>query len=269
MGFLEILFSNGENEKSPEDNSSSALTQERAKTVDEKGDKTGYKVLIKVITAGNDKTTVDSELKNIISAFSQFSYPDFNKLSYTIRHSHQKLLKSYIYRHFRAPLFKKKMIFNTEEIASLFHFPHIKYNQTPEIKWQNFKIVKAPTNIPKEGILLGHNVHRGAKKEIRIKTEDRFRHFYVIGQTGTGKSSIMQVMARQDFANGDGLAIMDPHGDLVKDLLPFIPRERADDVIIFDPSDESRPMGINLLESAPEDRDMVAQDANNIMIKLF
>ena len=76
-------------------------------------------------------------------------------------------------------------------------------------------------------------------------------------------------MARQDFKNGEGLAIMDPHGDLVKDLLPFIPRERADDVIVFDPSDESRPIGLNLLEALPEERDMVAQDANNIMIKLF
>ena len=77
------------------------------------------------------------------------------------------------------------MILNTEEIASLFHFPHKKYNETPEIKWQNFKVVKAPTGIPKEGLLLGENIHRGIKKEIRIKTEDRFRHFYVIGQTGT------------------------------------------------------------------------------------
>lgn len=270
MGFLEVLFSSQNDEKTPESNdSSSALTQERAKTVDEKGDKTWYSVVIKVIAAGNDARSVESEIQNITSAFSQFSYPDFNKFSPTIHHSHKKLLKNYIYRHFKNPLFKKRMILNTEEIASLFHFPHIKYNQTPEIKWQNFKIVKAPTNIPKEWLLLGHNIHRGTKKEIRIKTEDRFRHFYVIGQTGTGKSSIMQVMARQDFTNGEWLAIMDPHGDLVKDLLPFIPRERADDVIIFDPSDESRPLWINLLEAEPEERDMVAQDANNIMIKLF
>ena len=161
------------------------------------------------------------------------------------------------------------MILNTEELASIFHFPHIRYNETPEIKWQNFKIVKAPKDMPKEWLLLWENIHRGVKKEVRIKTEDRFRHFYVIGQTGTGKSSILQAMARQDFVNGDGLAIMDPHGDLVKDLLPFIPRERADDVIIFDPSDESRPIGLNLLEALPEERDMVAQDATNIMIKLF
>jgi Helicase HerA, central domain len=270
VGLFEILLSSGEDtEKNTPNNSSSALTQERAKTVDEKGDKTGYETIIRIITTGEDSSSVDAELKNIISAFSQFSYPDFNKFTYTHRHSQAKLVKNYIYRNFKRPFLSKKMIFNTEEIASLYHFPHIRYNKTPEIKWQNFKIVKAPNDIPKEWLLLGHNVHRGTKKEIRIKTEDRFRHFYVIWQTGTGKSSILQVMARQDFVNGQWVAVIDPHGDLIKDLLPFIPRERADDVIVFDPSDSHRPIGMNLLEAAPEDRDLVAQDALNIMIKLF
>lgn len=269
IGLLEILFSSGEDTSKDNSNHSSALTQERAKTVDEKWDKTWYETVIRIITTGQDDASVDAELKNIISTFSQFSYPDFNKFAYTHRHSQSKLIKNYIYRNFRRPVFTKKMILNTEEIASLYHFPHIRYNKTPEIKWQNFKIVKAPNDIPKEGLLLGHNVYRGTKKEIRIKTEDRFRHFYVIGQTGTGKSSILQVMARQDFTNGQGVAVIDPHGDLIKDLLPFIPRERADDVIVFDPSDSERPIGMNLLEAAPEDRDLVAQDALNIMIKLF
>ncbi len=77
-------------------------------------------------------------------------------------------------------------------------------------------------------------------------------------------------MARQDLANGDGICVIDPHGDLVKDLVPFIPRNRADDVIIFDPADQARPMGLNLLEAnTPEERDLVAMDAMNIMIKLF
>ena len=128
---------------------------------------------------------VESELTNIISSFSQFAYPDFNRFLHTLRHNQAKLIKNYIYRHFKKPLYLKKMILNTEELASIYHYPHVKYNKTPEIKWQNFKIVKAPGNIPKEGLLLGYNVHRGVKKEIRMKTEDRFRHFYVIGQTGT------------------------------------------------------------------------------------
>jgi hypothetical protein len=93
---------------------------------------------------------VQSELTNIISAFTQFSYPDFNKFSSTIHHNKNLLVKNYIYRFFKKPFYLKKMILNTEELASIFHFPHIRYNQTPEIKWQNFKIVKAPSDIPKE-----------------------------------------------------------------------------------------------------------------------
>lgn len=269
IAIFEIFFTKQEENQNTQENNSSALTQERAKTVDEKDDKTWYEVLIRIITTGNNKNDTNTELTNIISSFSQFSYPELNKFTFTHYHSEKILIKNYIYRYFKKPLWIKKMILNTEELASIFHFPHIRYNETPEIKWQNFKVIKAPHSIPKEGLLLWENYHRGIKKEIRIKTEDRFRHFYIIGQTGTWKSSTMQALARQDFTNGDGLAIMDPHGDLIKDLLPFIPRKRADDVIVFDPSDEQRPIWINLLEAKPEERDMVAQDANNMMIKLF
>ena len=122
----------------------------------------------------------------------------------------------------------------------------------------------------KTGILLGHNIYRGQKKEIRMKPNDRMRHFYVIGQTGTGKSSMMTTMIRQDLKLGHGVCVIDPHGELVEELLPFVPRERADDVIYFNPSDVDRPMGLNLLEAdTPEERDLVAMDAMNLMIKMF
>jgi hypothetical protein len=93
---------------------------------------------------------VETELTNIVSAFTQFNYPDFNKFTNTLNHNKKTLIKNYIYRYFKKPFYLKKMILNTEELASIFHFPHIRYNTTPEIKWQNFKIVKAPNNIPKE-----------------------------------------------------------------------------------------------------------------------
>ncbi|MDD2871427.1 MAG: DUF87 domain-containing protein [Candidatus Gracilibacteria bacterium] len=271
IGLINIALTSNDDEKNASpDSNTSALTQERAKTVDEKGDKTGFETIIRIITTGNNKSMVESEMTNIVSAFTQFSYPDFNKFGNTIHHNKNALIKNYIYRFFKKPFYLKKMILNTEELASLYHFPHVRYNSTPEIKWQNFKIVKAPSDIPKEGLLLGHNIYRGVKKEIRMKTEDRFRHFYVIGQTGTGKSSILQVMARQDFANGEGVCIIDPHGDLARDVMPFIPRERADDVVIFDPSDLDRPLGLNLLEAdTDEEKELVAMDALNIMIKLF
>jgi len=258
-----------EKDNSSQKSSTSALTQERAKTVDEKAEKTWYKTIIRVIVTWNNKQDVDTEILNIISSFRQFSSPEFN--SFTSKKTNKKeLIKNYIYRYFSKPFYIKDDILNTEEIASIYHFPSFKYNKTPEIKWQNFKLVKAPPEIPKEWIVLWDNVYRWVKKEIRIKTEDRFRHFYVIGQTGTWKSSILQVMARQDLANWNWICVVDPHGDLVKDLVPFIPRERADDVIIFNPSDTARPLWLNLLEAKNEEEmDLVAMDAMNIMIKLF
>jgi len=273
LAFLVKIFVNNpedEKENPPEKWQMSALTQERAKIVDEKAQKTGYETIIRIVMTGNDRQSVKNNLTNIISSFRQFNYPDFNGFSRTRKHNEHMLVTNYIFRHFSQPFFLKQDLMNVEEIASLFHFPHIKYNKTPEIRWQNFKIVKAPSNIPNQWLVLGDNVYRGVKKEIMIKDEDRFRHFYVIGQTGTWKSSILQVMARQDLANGKGIAVIDPHGDLVKDLMPFIPRERADDVIVFNPADVERPMGLNLLEAhSPDEYDLVAMDAMNIMIKLF
>lgn len=211
-----------------------------------------------------------AELDNIVASFSQFSGPSYNRFEAHKAHDADKFFRSYIFRYFPRKWFAQKQILSIEEVASLFHFPHSKYDTSPEIRWQNFKIVKAPVNVPTEGILIGYNNYRGVKREIRIKSEDRFRHFYVIGQTGTGKSSVIQVLARQDISLGNGLCVMDPHGDLASDLMPFVPRERADDVIYFDPADLSRPMGLNLLEAnTPDEKQMVAQDAMNMMIKLF
>lgn len=272
--FFRLIFSDPDDNNSPldKDGDSSALTQERAKTVDEKWDKTWYEVLIRVIVTWNDKAMLKSDIMHILWAFSQFNYPDFNGFDNTLRHSSKSLIRNYIFRYFKKPflLFNKNQILNTEEISSLFHFPHSKYNQAPEIKWQWFKIVRAPSDVPKEWLLLWHNVHRWTKKPIFIQDEDRFRHFYVIWQTGTWKSSIMQVMARQDFVNWKWVAIIDPHWDLATDLMPFIPRERADDVIYFNPSDTWRPMWLNILESSsPEQQDLIVSDATNMMIKLF
>lgn len=271
--FLNALLSNdGDSTPTNDDSETSALSQERAKTVDEKWDKTWFEVVIRVIVTWDSRSSVNSEMLNIISTFSQFNYPDFNGIKYTLRHSRDSLIKEFLFRTMKKPLMLsfKKMILNTEEISSIFHFPHSKYNKTPDIRWQRFKIVQAPKSVPKEGLLLWHNEYRWVSKEIRVLPDDRFRHFYVIGQTGTWKSSILQVMARQDLANWKWIAVIDPHGDLANDLLPFIPRERADDVIYFDPSDVERPMGLNMIEAnSEEEKDLVAMDAMNIMIKLF
>jgi hypothetical protein len=249
------------------------LKEEEIKAIDEKNTKIGYETIIRVLVSSESKTRATESLSNVIGSFSQFSYTDGNGFSKTKYHSMDDLVKNFIDRSFKQPLqlhYKNNMVLSSEELASIFHVPNIKYNRTPNIAWQNFKIAPPPENIPKEGILLGHNTYRGVTTEIRVKNEDRFRHFYVIGQTGTGKSSIFQSMLRQDFRNGAGVCVIDPHGSLVDDLLPHIPKERADDVIYFNPADLERPMGLNLLEATTDaEKDMVASDAMNIMIKMF
>ncbi|MBP7819282.1 type IV secretion system DNA-binding domain-containing protein [Candidatus Gracilibacteria bacterium] len=250
------------------------LAEEEIKAIEEKSTSVGFETVIRLVAAAPTQKRAAAIVDDIVVSFSQFGYPDGNGFMVTKYHSLKRLTQDYVLRKFSLPFFKKhflkKMILSTDELASLFHLPNIRYNQAPNIAWQNYKIAPPPKNIPTEGILLGHNLYRGVKTEIRMKNEDRFRHFYVIGQTGTGKSSIFQSMIRQDLKSGAGLCVIDPHGSLVDDILPFIPKERADDVIYFSPADLERPMGLNLFEAEGEaERDLVALDAMNIMIKMF
>ncbi len=270
-GFFSVMFRGASDENSGDEGKESNESQEMTKAMEEKSEKFGFETIIRCASSSPDSRMAKTNLTNIVTAFAQFGTPTLNNFIVTKYISSRRLIRNIVWRSFDNPLKPhNKLLLSTEELASLFHFPHIKYNNVPSVKWQNYKIVQAPNNIPKEGLLLGHNTYRGKTTEIRMKRDDRFRHFYVIGQTGTGKSSIFQTMIRQDFLNGDGCCIVDPHGSLVEDLLPFVPKERVDDVIIFDPSDLERPMGLNLLEAdSPEEQDMVALDAMNMMIKLF
>lgn len=249
-------------------------TEEEVKAIEEKNSQSGYETIIRIVVSSNSTREVKAHMTNIQSAFTQYSSTNGNSFAPTKWQIKRKLIKDFILRNFKRSLIysirQKLSILSCEEVSSLYHLPNIKYNRSPHISWQQFKIAPAPTNLPEEGILIGHNFYRGETKEVRMKTEDRFRHFYVIGQTGTGKSTVLQVMIRQDLRNNQGLCIVDPHGQLIEDILPFIPRERADDVIYFNPSDLERPIGINLLEGeTDEEKELVALDAMNIMIKLF
>ncbi len=272
---LHMLFT-GEPSKDSESAAerTTPLTDEEVKAMEEKNSKSGFETIIRLVSSATTKEEAGANLVAMRNAFTQYTAPNGNSLDYTNWHNKRTVIKNFIFRHFRRGfllwLKGKKMILSSEELASIFHIPNIRFNKYPSIAWQNFKIAPPPANTPTEGLLLGHNIYRSVKKEIRMKREDRFRHFYVIGQTGTGKSSIFQTMIRQDFRNGDGVCVIDPHGSLIEDIMPFIPRNRADDVIYFDPSDMERPLGLNLLEGNTwEEKELTSLDAMNIMIKLF
>jgi len=165
---------------------------------------------------------------------------------------------------------EKQSLLTSQELASLYHFPTSRYNYTPVIRWLSYKVLPPPVNLPATGILLGNNLYRGTPTPVRMLKEDRTRHHYVIGKSGSGKSVFLSWMARQDIINGDGVCVVDPHGDLIEELIQFIPKERAKDVIIFNPADVERPMGLNILEAnSPEEMDLASSQATEIFIKLF
>ncbi len=252
----------------------SQMVEEYSKAVDEKAGNPGFTATIRVVSSAKTQDRAQMILDTVIGGFSQFNDVrgngfktiQFDSKKHTVRRFVRRTPRRMLREWFQAPL----MLLGTAELASLFHLPHIKYNKVETIKWQNFKVAPAPKNIPEEGLYLGTNTYRGEKKKIFMNNEDRFRHFYIIGQTGTGKSSIIQLMARQDLHNGAGMCIVDPHGSLIEDVLPYIPRHRADDVVYFNPADTERPLGLNLLEGkTEEERDLIALDAMNMMVKMF
>ena len=134
------------------------------------------------------------------------------------------------------------------------------------------KKAPAPPDTPTEGIVIGENIFRGVVKQIHIKREDRRRHMYVVGKSGTGKSNLLSYMAQQDIKNGEGVCVIDPHGDLIEDILAQIPKERAEDVVHFAPADIERPLGLNLLEydeRYPEQKTFVINEMIKIFDKLY
>lgn len=252
----------------------SQMVEEYSKSLDEKANTPGFTCVIRLLASAQNPRRAESILSGVTASFAQFesirgntlSFSKIEKRSITVRRFIQRSPHRTLLQEIRKP----HMLLGTGELTSFFHLPHTKYNRAENIKWQAFKLAPAPKGLPDDGLFLGTNTYRGEKKKIYLSLEDRFRHFYIIGQTGTGKSSILQIMARQDFNSDRGLCIVDPHGPLIEDVLPYIPRERADNVIYFNPADTERPMGLNLLEAqTEEERDLIALDAMNMMIKMF
>jgi hypothetical protein len=240
------------------------MQQEIVKKLEEKASRPGYKVNIRLVTSSTIAGNASSHMRNLLASFLQYNMPPFNGLRVKKRDKND-ILKDYIFRVFREGY---AAILNTEEIASLWHLP-TPYIETPNIKWLVSKKAPPPVNLPETGVLLGRNIYRGQETKIFIKRDDRRRHMYVLGRTGSGKTEIMKYMSVQDIKNGEGLCIIDPHGDFIEDILPHIPKERAEDVILFEPFDMERPMGLNMLQvDSEEQKDFAVQEMISIFYKL-
>jgi len=231
--------------------------------------KTALEANIRIVGVGQNKERADNILNQLKSAFSQFSSA-LN--SFEPKEMKRKNLQRFIYNFsFRNFNKKEKLILNLEELTSIYHLP-LPYVESPNIKWVKTKESAPPTELPSSGlILIGRSVFRGEEKPVYFASrEDRRRHFYIIGQTGVGKTALLREMIRQDIEKGEGVGVIDPHGDLIEDTLANIPKERADDVVLFEPFDMDRPCGLNMLEwETPEQKDFAVSEMITIFSKLF
>ncbi len=228
-------------------------------------------VNIRVVASGNSREEAAAILADIESAFNQFENTTGNKFGFK-RIEGRSLLK--FVRDFSFRLFQSEhaLTLNLKELTTVVHLPEVDFAASSQLKKAETITAPAPADMPKDGIMLGTNRYRNTNTEIRISPEDRLRHFYIIGQTGTGKTTLLKTMIRQDILNGEGVCMIDPHGSDIQEVLSFIPEERYKDVIYFDPGYTDRPMGLNMLEydaRFPEQKTFVINEMLSIFNKLF
>ncbi len=227
---------------------------------------------IRIVASADNRARAEDIISNIESSFNQFENSLGNTLKFERKTSPSALeetLHNFSYR-----MFSKAdvMPLSIHELTSLMHFPTDSIVDAHQLKHSKAGTAPVPLGLPKSGLFLGANKHRNTETPVFITPEDRLRHFYVVGQTGTGKSTMLRNMIIQDIKNGEGVCFIDPHGSDVQDILAHIPKERYDDVIYFDPSHTERPMALNMLEynrANPEQKTFVVNELFSIFQKLY
>ena len=234
--------------------------------IENKCSKVGFHTTIRIVASSTDEIRAKTHLANLTGVFKQFS-SDLNHFTTPkFQLFKQFFMVDFIYRY--QPIFGSKPVLSAEELATIYHFPN-KSVETPHIHWLSAKRAPAPSGVATEGTYMGRNVYRGVTRQVYISDKDRQRHMYIIGKTGTGKSVMLTDLILQDIRAGNGVCFIDPH-DTVEQLLEFIPPERAEDVIYFNPADTDRPLGMNIMEADTEQQQhFVASAIIGLMYKLY
>lgn len=230
-----------------------------------------FEVNIRIAVSASVLHRAEQIMREIQSTFNQFDTTNSNQVKFIpqvgihLRHAQRAFS-------FRQLSPKTLIPLTTTELASLIHFPAEGTVSVDQFKQSYVKTAPAPTSMPTEGTLLGINKHRGVEKPIYVTEKDRMRHFYVIGQTGTGKSVFLKNLIIQDIQSGAGVCMIDPHGTDIVDVLGAVPPEREQDVIYFDPSKLDRVIGLNMLEydpTKPEQMTFIVNELLSIFQKLY
>jgi hypothetical protein len=238
------------------------------KLLENKLSKPLFEVVVRVVTSAPTPHRAEGLLSELVTGFSQFESPERNAFKVVRPKQSSSFVRQFSFREWSG---EDAMVLNAEEFASVFHMP-TPWTMLPRMKAIKSREAPPPAKLPSHGALLGESVYRGERRPIRLAEEDRRRHLYLVGQTGTGKSTLITSLAAQDMAEGRGLAVIDPHGDLVERLLGFIPPKRRDDVIVFDPSDLEFPLGMNMIEhdhTRPEEKTFIVNELLGIFDRLY
>jgi hypothetical protein len=249
-----------------------SVDEELVKLLESKASRQMMQANIRLLASSTSKERANSILSELKSAFLQFKEAQGNGFEFIVPRGRK--LKSLFYKFsFRLPDAKNALQLNAAELATIFHFPlGIVSSSAPKLKYLKTKEAPPPLNLSESGLLLGKNIYRGEISDVYIKDDDRRRHLYAIGQTGTGKSVLLKNMIVQDIEAGKGICFIDPHGSDIQDILSRVPPFRAEDVIYFDPGNIERPMGLNMLEydpSHPEQKTFIVNELLGIFNKLF
>lgn len=250
----------------------SSTQEEGLKAIDQKISKLGFKTKIRVLAISHDEESARAKIASIMGAYKQFNSTKINGFTIKKVITDPSVLKIFQYRYFG----EGGYILNVEELASVYHFPNESV-ETPTIVWAGSKKGEPPADlplltkvVPEELTVFAKTNFRNHVEKFGIKLKDRRLHMYVIGKTGTGKSTLLENMIIDDIKEGRGLAIVDPHGETVNHIIDAIPEERVKDVIYFNPADKDHTIGFNLLENVDEDlKPIVASGAVGVFKKIF
>lgn len=248
-------------------------SEENRSLVEQIKDKIGSPIIhvnVRVVASAANSTRAYRIAYDLASAWNQFENTLGSKISFRDISDRERpeFLRKFIYRVLDED---RRLPLSVREVTSFMHFPQGDV-ASPHLKVSRSASAPVPVGLPKEGVLLGVNRDRNTTSNIFITPDDRLRHMYVIGQTGTGKTTLLKNMIVQDILKGEGVCFIDPHGSDIQDILAAIPRERYEDVIYFDPGYTKRPMALNMLEydpNYPEQKTFVVNEMLSIFNKLF
>jgi hypothetical protein len=246
-------------------------------SIEKKITKQGFYTVLRLVSISDDYERAQVNIDNALAALGQFNNPKTNSIVKKFFVFKNDIIRKLILRELnvleiRIPLFDiliflNNSIFNTEELSNIYHFPNKEVAVTG-LKRVDFKKAAAPSTLPQEGIVLGKNKFRGIDNVIRVKDQDRLRHMYILGQTGSGKSYFLFSQILQDIYRGKGVCVLDPHGPDIENLLKKIPPHREKDVIYFNAADFERPIGINVLQILAKNPESI-EIQRNIIINSF